>query len=213
MSTDGSRIAFTQVAGGKRTSVLVKSARGGKIQSRRTFSGSVHSLDLTNNRVVISTQGPGRTYSWYLRANRQRTLLRKTAYIVDLEAGHLAYYTRDPYRDGCTRVAAISKPRTHVAELCDQRVEGFSPDGEQMATIHILSDGLGRLQAQVRDVGGGLLTIYNPPRYLGKISWESSSALLLETYGPKKMVTARCVATECEAATDLRNAANPQTNG
>lgn len=203
LSSDGTKIAFIGRSGPTSTTVTVKSSRGGPVQARKRVRAIVSTLDLTGSHVVMSTRSRAQTLLWDLTSNRNRTLVRKTAYLINAEADRFAYYTRDPYRGGCTRVVAISAADTTLAKRCDQRVEAFSNDGERMATVDILSDGLGPTEIQLRATRGRLLAKYTALLF-GEIRWETNTALLMQTFGSTRTTTARCVERDCEAATDSR---------
>ena len=52
------------------------------------------------------------------------------------------------------------KPRVKIWKSCSDRVAGFSPDGTQMMTFHILTDGLGPGEIRLRTIGGTKLATY-----------------------------------------------------
>ena len=74
-----------------------------------------------------------------------------------------------------------------------------------MATIHILSDGLGPRDVWLRKPGGKLLAHYST-EWFGQIRWESDTSLLLDANGKKKTASVRCVIADCERASALRPA-------
>jgi hypothetical protein len=73
-----------------------------------------------------------------------------------------------------------------------------------MATIHILSDGLGPSHVWLRRDGGRLLAHYSTAGWFGALEWETRTALLLDTNGAQKSATVRCVVADCERASALR---------
>lgn len=205
LSADGSEIAFTRGNTPRRAKILVKSARGGPIVSRRAFGGYVSVLDVTGSRVLLSSHGPDRTLTWDHASDEVSLVIRRAAYAADTTADRFAYFTADPYFGGCSVVAALSAPRQRLLTSCDERVEAFNPNGNRMATVDLLSDGIGPNKVWVRTTSGRLLASYTTD-YFGSISWESNVRLLLETYRSGNTTTARCVKSRCEAAEKVRRA-------
>lgn len=79
----------------------------------------------------------------------------------------------------------------------------FSPEGARMATIHILSDGLGPTEVRVRLASGEVVGRYGA-RWFGPLVFENERALLLDTNGRKWAATVRCVGARCVRASALR---------
>jgi hypothetical protein len=131
-----------------------------------------------------------------------RVVLR-TGYAADISANRLATYTRDPYEGGCSVVSRLSAPRVALWRSCRERVDAFSPRGGRMATIDILSDGIGPREVLVRRAGGRLLGHYSA-RWFGAVAFESERALLLDANGARKSATVRCVASRCVRSSALR---------
>lgn len=205
LSADGSEIAISRGTTAKRTKILIKSARGGAILARHAFPGSVSVLDVTDSRALLGSFGPDRTLTWDYASDQVSLVVRKAAYVADAVADRFAYFTADPYFGGCSAVATLSAPRQRLLTSCEERVETFNPNGNRMATVDLLADGLGPNMVWVRKMSGRLLTSYTAD-YFGTVSWESNVRLLLETYRSGKTTTARCVKSRCEAAEKVRRA-------
>jgi hypothetical protein len=124
-------------------------------------------------------------------------------YAASTTDDRLATYTRDPYRDGCTVVSRLSDPEQVLWRSCKERVTDFAPGGQRMATIHILSDGIGPDRVTMRKVRGRELASYTA-RWFGAIAWEDDTFLVLYTNGRKKAAWVRCDIADCERASDLR---------
>ena len=67
---------------------------------------------------------------------------RNAGYAADLSADLFAAYTGRSYRNGCTVVRKVSTGQ-QVWKSCKERVAEFNADGTRMATIDLLSDGIG----------------------------------------------------------------------
>ena len=128
-------------------------------------------------------------------------LTRRFAGIADLGHDLLATYTEDPYLDGCTVLSRLSRPGRTLWTSCRERVESFDPDGTGIATVHILSDGVGPGRVSVRAVRGTLQARYDAEQWFGAIRWEDADTVLLDTNGTQ-YATVRCTLAACENATD-----------
>ena len=113
----------------------------------------------------------------------------------------LSSYTDDPYLDGCTVLSRLSRPGKVLWRSCTERVDGFNPDGTGIATVHILSDGVGPDRITLRSVRGTTLARYRAGQWFGSIRWEDPDTVLLDTNGTQ-YATVRCRLTACENATD-----------
>ncbi len=96
-------------------------------------------------------------------------------------------------------LTSIRDPGTRIWRSCKERVESISPDGELIATIPILSDGIGPLEVTVT---GTKIAKYSTTGWFGQVAWEDDDTLLLESHGDKLSAIVRCTVTECENATD-----------
>ncbi len=204
LSGDGSRFA-TVLGGRDQSTVRVFDASDGTLLASRVVRGSASVLDLDDRRVVIGTWGPNRTLSWNTTTDRRRVLVEKVGYAASIEADRLAWFTRDPYRDGCSVVATLSATDTRLWRSCQQRVEQFSLDGGHIATVALLSDGIGPSEVQLREVGGTRLDRYRAV-WFGRIAFEDADTLLLHAFGEQKAAIVRCTDGSCERASRLRAA-------
>jgi hypothetical protein len=98
-------------------------------------------------------------------------------------------------------LSRLSDPQDRLWKSCDERIESFSPDGRRMATVHILSDGIGPGAVAERELDGSLLGDYTTG-WFGRIGFESNTNLLLEVNGDTLAATVRCSEGSCENATD-----------
>ncbi|GAA2147884.1 hypothetical protein GCM10009844_25630 [Nocardioides koreensis] len=205
LSGDGTQIAFPK-AGRDSSRVRVFDATDGTTQADRTFRGSVSVLDLDEQRMVLGGWGPNRTFWWNTRSDATRRISGRTGYEASIRADRVASYTKDPYLGGCTVVTTL-RGTEPLWRSCSQRVATFAPRGTRMATIHILSDGLGPRDVLLRKPHGKVLAHYSA-QWFGALDWESDRKLLLDTNGTEKSATVRCVVADCERASDLRPVPN-----
>lgn len=205
LSGDGLHLAREGGRPPRSTRITVYRASNGTVLRGRTFTGSASVLDVDGGRMVIGSWGPNRTLRWDFIRNRTATVVARTGSAADITGDRLATYTGDPYEGGCSVVSRISTPRRTLWRSCSERVAVFSPQASRMATIHILSDGLGPNEVRVRKPTGKVVGRYTA-RWFGELVFEDERALLLDTNGTKWSATVRCVAQRCERASDLRPA-------
>ena len=200
---DGARFTTTRYDGRRTTLTLHDAADGSRITAR-TVRGSATVLDL-GDRAVVSSWSPNRTFWWDPETGTTTLIARRTGYEADLAADRVAWYTKDPYRGGCSVVAELAGPQRHLWRSCTQRIDAFAPDGAHAATIALLSDGLGPNEVQLREADGTLLVRY-ATGWFGQVRWEDADTLVLEANGQKLAAFVRCDGTDCERASALRRA-------
>ena len=208
LSTDGAmliRTAQRRVDGEWRTVLRIHDPGSGDVVSRRAFAGIVDVLDADAGQAVLGSWTPReKTLLWDVAAGTTRRLVRQVGYIANLRADRLGTFTDDPYLDGCTVLRRLSAPGEVLWRSCDERAAAISPSGRRIATIHILSDGLGPREVSVRRDKGAKLVDYRVAGWFGCIDFESDRALLLEASGTKRQAVVRCVSAECERASRTR---------
>lgn len=208
LSTDGAtliRTAQRRVEGDWRTVLHVHDPVTGDALDRRRFGGIVDVLDADGGLAVLGSWTPReRTFLWDLAADTTRRLVRQTGYIADLRADRLGTFTKDPYLDGCTVLRRLSAPGEVLSTSCDERAAAISPSGRRVATIHILSDGLGPRDVSVRRDTGRKLVDYRVAGWFGRIDFETDRALLLDANGRNRSAVVRCDGATCERATRTR---------
>ena len=94
-------------------------------------------------------------------------------------ADRLGTFTDDPYLDGCTVLRRLSAPGEVLSRSCDERAAAVSPSGRRIATIHILSDGLGPREVSVRRDTGRQLGDYRVAGWFGRIDFAYRSASMV----------------------------------
>lgn len=203
MSHDGAQIVYPKVKyRAKETRTKVYSATDGSLLVQRTFDGLAWTLDADAGTFVMSASQPQRTFTWNTGTDRVTRLTGRAAYAASIAADRLAWMSKDPYRGGCSIVSRLSDTTARVWKSCDQAVWEFSPDGSRMATVYILSDGLGPGQVQLRKGGGRIVAKYHT-YYFGEVLWETDTTPLMLTHGKRKTAWVRCDVGTCERASGL----------
>jgi len=200
---DGAQFTTTRYDGDDTTLTLYDASDGSEITSR-TVPGSATVLAL-GERAVVSTWSPNQTFWWDPDTGDTELIVDRTGYEADIAADRVAWYTKDPYRGGCSKVAPLTEPENNLWRSCQQRVDTFSPDGAHVASIDILSDGLGPSEVQLREADGMLLHSYRAV-WFGQVMWEDADSLILEANGQRKAAFVRCDGADCERASALRPA-------
>ncbi|RYC12838.1 hypothetical protein [Nocardioides zhouii] len=200
LSADGSTLAWQQyVSGGRKTITYAYDVATATVTGEKGPGPYVTLLDVAADRVVL---GAGqRVLQWRPSTGRQRTLVKKAAGSVSIEHDLLSIYTRDPYAGGCTKLVRLSDPGQTVWKSCRDRIAAFSPDGTQLLTFHILTDGVGPGEIHLREVDGTKLATWTTNWFSGW-EWESPGTVLLDVNGERRSATVRCVLAQCEDATD-----------
>lgn len=207
LSEDGERAFSVRIAKyGVSSRVLVLDARTAAPVADRTFKGSVGVLEAIGDRAVLS--GTDRTFRWNLATDRTRRIADRAGYAASTADDRLATYTGDPYLGGCTVVSLLSDPSDVLWRSCDERVTAFADGGHRMATIHILSDGIGPDAVTVRKIHGRKVATYTTA-WFGEIAWEDSTALAMYANGKKQAAWVRCVDDACERAGALHDVEQP----
>jgi hypothetical protein len=183
--------------------IRVFSARTGQLKIEKDFANYPEVLGMDGSRVLLSTwaKGAAGVRSWDTTTGTVTTITKRPANIVDIGNDLLASYTKDPYLGGCVVLTRLSDPSTRLWKSCSERIDAISPDGDRMATVHILSDGVGPGEVWEREIDGSLLGDYTTG-WFGRIGFENDTDLLLEINGDTQASTARCSEGSCENASD-----------
>lgn len=204
LSGDGQTVASSRSTGGGKTVVKARSATTGVVVAKQSFAGYQNVLDAQGTKVVVGGFEKTGTQLWDTATDTVTVVSRRVGYQADLSLDLLASFTKDPYDGGCTVLSSITKPGKRLWQSCADAIAGFSTDGSHLATVDILSDGLGPSAVTVRTIPGQPVGNYKVNRgWFGELVFESPNVLLLETSGPHKTATIRCTAATCERASDL----------
>lgn len=208
LSGNGTRVALTTRATATRTTLKVINTSTGATQRTTAFQGSINKLDFAGDRVLLSSWGPARTFVWNYKTNGRKAINNKTGYAGDFQSNRLAFYSADPFEGGCSVLTRISAPTKPIWRSCKDRVAAISPDASRLATIDILSDGIGPNRVTMR-TGTGRALVSFKTSWFGEIKWETNRALLLDTHGRNWTATVRVTATAVDRASALSRTVNP----
>jgi hypothetical protein len=200
LSSDGVHVITND--NNRRATLTAYDAADGSLVGSARFGGYGYVLDAEGGTAVVSAWGQGRAVSWDFVDGGRTVVAEKDAYLADIAADRLAVFTGDPYEDGCTEVSTLSAPDETVWRSCRQKVATFSPDGARMMTMHILSDGLGPGEVDLRSFDGTRLVTY-ASRWFGELAWEDTDTVLLDANGRRNGATVRCDLDVCELASDV----------
>ncbi|SFA96828.1 hypothetical protein SAMN05192575_102195 [Nocardioides alpinus] len=200
VSEDGSALLGVSQTGRSRATVKQWSPVTGTLSTSRSFRGYPEVVAADGVKVLLRTTT--RTFFWKFAKDRvRRPLTTRLTGLASIEHDLLATYTQDPYLGGCTRLARLRHPKVTVWKSCTDRVAAISPDGTQMLTFGILTDGLGPGEMHLREIDGTKLATYTTSWFSGW-EWESPTAVLLDVNGQRESATVRCTLAACENATD-----------
>lgn len=199
LSEDGS--ALFAVGRSRRTSATVRvwAPVDGSLLAERTFRGYPEVVSARGPKVLLRTTG--RTFWWKWAKDNVRPVTSRLSGPASIEHDLLSIYTKDPYDGGCTKLVRLSDPSDTVWKSCRERVAAFSPDGTQLLTFHILTDGLGPSEIHLRETDGTRLASWTTSWFSGW-GWESPGTVLLEVNGKRRSATVRCTLGACDNATD-----------
>jgi hypothetical protein len=168
--------------------------------AERRFRGYPEVLASRGAKVLVRTTT--RTFWWnFGRDEVRRPLTRRLTGTASIEHDLLVTYTKDPYLGGCMRLVRLSRPKVKIWRSCTDRVAAISPDGTQLLTFGILTDGLGPGEISLRRTDGRRLASWTTS-WFGGWEWESPGTVLLDVNGKRKSATVRCTLGDCENATD-----------
>lgn len=175
----------------QRTVVRTWSTKTGKVIATPTFAGYADVLDAFDGTAVLGASMPDRTFSWKIGSGATTRIVDRNGYVADVRHNRLASIAGDIYAGGCSVVSTITKPRKRLWRSCHQAVVTFSPSGERLVTTHLLTDGLGSGELQLRESTGKHLRSFTT-YYFGQVWWEADEVLLMHAHGRKKSAWVRC---------------------
>ncbi len=220
LSSDGTTVVVARykrsaTAGDRREGLgdrvlTVVDATTGAVSGKKAFKGYPEPLDVTGTRVLLGGfEAPTRgTFAWDLTTGAVTKVSRRIGTTADAGLDLLVSFTKDPYANGCTVVSRLSNPAVRLWRSCSDAVAAISPDGSHLATVNILTDGLGPHAVKVRTLAGAVTGDYKVKRigYFGNLLFEDADTLLLDTTAGRRTATVRCTAAACDLASDVRKA-------
>lgn len=199
VSEDGSTLLAVPAPGRTRATVKAWSSADGSLVASRAFRGYPEVVTAEGRRVLVRTTT--RTVWWNLATDTAREVTRRLTGLASSTHDLLATYTKDPYLGGCTELVRLSDRSDVVWRSCRERVAAISPDGTQLLTFHILTDGLGPGEIHLRELDGTKRATWTTSWFDGW-QWESPGVVLLDVNGRRTAATVRCTLGRCEDATD-----------
>ena len=211
LAGDAATVVTTKYTASPKSTISVYNATTGATISSRVFKGYASALDAQGDRVLVGSIDKAQL--WTTTTNSVSVASSDGGYIGDLSADVVGTFTKDPYDGGCTEVRRISSGAL-LWRSCTEQVAAFNADATRIATIGIMSDGIGPGRVDARTIGGQHLGRYQVRAgWIGTISFETPTALLLEVNAGHKAFTARCTGAACERASDLSPAQMPKVGG
>ena len=207
ISTNGRRLIAVKPSR-KGATLISYSARTGKMQRTMRLRGDATPLGARGKTLYYNSWESG-VHTWNVRTGALSRVTRRAANYLDLDNGLLATYTKDPYNGGCVVLAPLSDLSDRIWRSCRERIEAISPDGQRMATIDLLADGIGPSAVWERTTSGTLLGEYTT-EWFGLVDFEDDEHLLLDVNGTKRAATVRCSEGICENASDPRPVESPR---
>jgi hypothetical protein len=201
LSGDGATLVTTRTGRTAASTITAYDVATGAQKAQRVFRDYAVALDAQDDRIVLGTTK--KTQLWTTTGNTVATVSRDPGYTADLAHDLVGTFTKDPFDGGCSELRRIATGQL-VWRSCTEQVAAFNADATRIATIAILSDGPGPGRVDARTISGKHLGRYQAKGYIGDITFETPTALLLEVNGRRKAFTARCADATCERASDLR---------
>ena len=166
-------------------------------------------LDFDESVVVASfVSFKVKTITWNITSDETVRVNSKRGNFASVAHNLLGFFNKDPFNKGCQVLTKLSDPTAVRWTNCDERIEAVSPDGRRVATIALLSDGIGPADVMVRKIGGTPVVHYSINGWFGRIWWETPTKLLMESNGKSKSAVVRCKVALCNRATALAPAPN-----
>jgi hypothetical protein len=203
LTADGEDVLLSRVVQGRSIIRVVDSETGDQVTTHR-FRGYVGVLDADESRAVLTGTSPDRTLWWNYRSGATERIVNRGGGSADIRADRLATLTGDPYEGGCAVVTRLSRPHDVLWRSCEDIPVAFSPSGRRMATVYLLSDGLGPGEVTARTTKGGEALATYTAYYFGSLTWETNQALVMDATTKTRAATVRCVVADCERVSGVR---------
>jgi hypothetical protein len=204
LDADGGQVAYSYGESTSKPIIAVYDLALKAEVSVNAFASLPELLDFDEGVVVASFFSfKVKTITWDTVADETLRVNTKVSNFASVAHDLLGYYSKDPFDGGCQVLAHLSDPAHVLWNNCDERIEAISPDGKRVATIALLSDGIGPADVMVRKIGGAPVVHYSINGWFGRIWWETGTKLLMESNGNTLSATVRCKVDVCNRATDL----------
>lgn len=200
------QVAYSYGVNTQRPTIAVYDLRLKDEVSVRPFPRLPELLTFEKGLVVTSFAPPKpKTITWNTVTNEVSKLNSKFGDYASVTNNLFGYFSKDPQRGGCQLLAQLDDPGDVAWTNCDERIDAVSPDGARVATIPLLSDGIGPADVLVHRADNGKeLAHYTISGYFGRVWWETGTQLLMDAFGRSQAATVRCKVAVCNRASDLR---------
>ncbi len=204
LDADGGQVAYSYGDSTSKPTIAVYDLALKSEVSVNAFASLPTLLDFDEGLVVASFFSfKVKTVTWDTVSDETLKVNTKMSNFASVAHDLLGFYSKDPFDGGCQVLTHLSDPTDVLWNNCDERIEAISPDGKRVATIALLSDGIGPADVIVRKIGGAPLVHYSINGWFGRIWWETGTKLLMESNGNTLSATVRCKLDVCNRATDL----------
>jgi hypothetical protein len=209
LDADGGQVAYSYGESTSKPQIGVYDLELKQEVALNAFASLPTLLDFDEGLVVASFQSfKVKTITWHTDSDDTLRVNSKNGNYASVAHDLLGFYSKDPFNGGCQVLAQLSDPSEVLWTNCDERIEAVSPDGKRVATIALLSDGLGPRDVMVRKIGGAPVVHYSINGWFGRIWWETPTKLLMESNGKSQSAVVRCKVDVCNRATDLEPTPN-----
>ncbi len=204
LDADGGQVAYSYGESTQKPQIEVYDLEVDQAVALNAFASLPNLLDFDESTVVVTFDSfKVKTLTWHITSDETVRVNSKRANFASVAHNLVGFYNKDPYDGGCQVLAKLSNPKKVRWTSCDERIAAVSPDGKRIATIPLLSDGIGPADVMVRKVGGTPLVHYSINGWFGRIWWEKPTRLLMESNGAHKSAVVRCKVELCNRATAL----------
>ena len=204
LDADGAQVAYSYGDSTSKPTIAVYDLTLKDEVSVNAFASLPTLLDFDEGSVVASfSDFKIKTIRWDTVSDETVRLNTKFSNFASQAHDLLGFYSKDPFDGGCQVLAHLNDLTDVLWTNCDERIEAISPDGKRVATIALLSDGIGPADVMVRKIGGAPVVHYSINGWFGRIWWETGTKLLMESNGNTLSATVRCKVAVCNRATDL----------
>jgi hypothetical protein len=204
LDPDGGQVAYSYGDATQKPTIAVYDLQQDDEVAVNAFASLPQLLDFDEGLVVASFfDFKVKTITWDTVSDETLKLNKKVSNFASVVHNLLGFYSKDPFLGGCQVLTHLDDVTDVIWTNCKERIDAVSPDGKRVATIPLLSDGIGPADVMVRKRGGAPLAHYSIAGWFGRIWWETPTKLLMESNGKTQSAVVRCKVAVCNRATDL----------
>jgi hypothetical protein len=204
LDPDGGQVAYSMGDATQKPVIEVYDLLQKQEVAINAFGSLPNLLDFDEGMVVASFFSfRVKTITWDTVGDVTVKVSRKTSNFASVVHNLIGFYSKDPFNGGCQVLAHLDDITNVLWTNCDERIDAVSPDGKRVATIPLLSDGIGPADVVVRRIGGRALAHYTISGWFGRVWWEDPTNLLMEANGKTHSAVVRCEVATCNRATAL----------